>query len=164
VQYRIVYKKNGLERQSNPVRQPTDDSQDDHQIYRDWCETEEQSMAIECPECGDKHSQLSTFPDQPVTIEMLESLADSDSILYAGPTAINPDGTTPMVALATETKASVVTYFDAHGWVVTFENERDDIDEEYGMLVNEMASQCLEAGYQCVEQWMADGEPGGRVR
>jgi hypothetical protein len=117
----------------------------------------------ECPECGGDHNELPTLPDRPVTIEELESLTDSDAIIYAGPTAINPNGTTPMVAIATNTKASVASYFDGYGWLVTFENERDDIDEEDGMLVNEMASQCIESGYNCVEQWMADGEPGGSV-
>lgn len=68
-----------------------------------------------------------------------------------------------MVAIDTDTKASIASYFYDHGWLVTFENERDNIDEEYGMFVNEMATQCIESGYKCVELWMADGEPGGSV-
>lgn len=38
---------------------------------------------IECPECGDAHGELLTLPDRPVMIEELESLTDSEPIIYA---------------------------------------------------------------------------------
>jgi len=103
------------------------------------------------------------LPDRPVSISTLESLAESDSILYTGPTLIRSDGTTPMIVITTLNKANVVSYYENEGWLVTSETERDDLDEEFGQLVNEMASQCIEAGYQCVEQWHRDGEPGASI-
>ena len=120
-------------------------------------------MAVECPDCGDTHRRLSMLPDRPLPISTLQSLTESDSILYTGPTLIRSDGTTPMVVITTTNKANVASYYENEGWLVTSEVERDDIDEEFGQLVNEMASQCIEAGCHCVEQWHEDGEPGASV-
>lgn len=121
------------------------------------------TMSVECPDCGDTHRRLSMLPDHPISISTLESLTESNSILYTGPTLLRSDGTTPMIVITTPNKANVVSYYEDEGWLVTSETERDDIDEEFGQLVNEMASQCIEAGYQCVEQWHEDGEPGASV-
>lgn len=57
-----------------------------------------------------------------------------------------------MIASTTTNKADVVSYYEDEGWLVTSETKRDDIDEEFGQLVNEMASQCTEAKNHCVEQ------------
>jgi hypothetical protein len=144
------------------------------------CYSDEEVTVPTCPECGNQHRQLTSLPESPLPIDAVEKLNDSETILYCGPTLITADGTTPMVVLVTQdhgsAKASVAAYFDDQNWLITLEIDPETpetapegidavdstINEEYGYVVNEMASQCIENGYKCVEQWMADGEPGGR--
>ena len=160
------------------------DSESPHTTVQVSPESIEQGRQTEvvstCPECGKRHRKLDALPDHQLPLSEIDRLNGSDSILYCGPTMINSsEETTPMVVLVSDSNTAVVaSYFGSEGWLVTLEVDPDnpdaappgvepdsdvDIDEEYGMLVNEMASQCIENGYKCVEQWIADGEPGGSV-
>jgi len=119
---------------------------------------------MECPECGEDHPTIDSLPAHPVSLNTLQNLEENESIIYTGPTMITSDGRTPMIVIATSSKVNVASFFDeCDAWLITQSGEFDDVDEERGRLFNEMASQCIEAGYHCAEQWMEDGEPGASV-
>lgn len=133
--------------------------------------TDEQSGAV-CPECGDLHQQLDMFPKRPITVDELFAIEESsDTIEYVGPTAVNmgvdrPD-TCETIVIGIEDSVSVLSYYPDTGWITvfrdddTFTGDEGPSDRTPALLINEMASQSVEAGYNCVEHWLANGEPGG---
>lgn len=134
-------------------------------------ETTETDETAICPECGNPHPELSMLPDRPITFDELRELEDGEKIIYAGPTAISVTQNGPdlcrTIVLGTEETVSVAAYYDSIGWIRSFTDDdtfRDDdteVDTEYALLINEMASQSVEAGYSCVQHWLDIGEPGG---
>jgi hypothetical protein len=172
-----------LQKETHRHRNVLDDSEFPHTTVQVSTESIHQGRQTEvvptCPECGERHRKLDSLPDHQLTLSEIDRLNESDSILYCGPTSISLSGeTTPMVALVSDSNTAVVaSYFRSEGWLVTLEVDPDspdtapagtdpgnvEIDEDYGLLINEMGSQCIENGYKCAEQWMADGEPGGSV-
>lgn len=97
----------------------------------------------------------------------LDSVAEADAIVYAGPTVImQSDETlsTTTIALQTRHNLTAASYFDDVGaWLVTIQDDESSANPNAGAMFNEMVTQCREAGYRCVAQWFRDGEPGGSV-
>lgn len=126
------------------------------------------SETRECPACGQQHVVLQSLPEQPLSMATLEELNEKDGVLYAGPTMISfGDGgqRTPMIVLQTRKSTRIVSFYEKFGeWLVTLTDDTvQEENGEYGTFVNEMATQVIEAGYTCAQEWLDDGEPGGRV-
>lgn len=121
---------------------------------------------MECPDCGQDHERIDSFPDSRFHVDELDRLSNHEGIGYLGPTAITSDMRTHVVAFEISGRVGVASYYEEIGWLITF--ELDDIDGaspsgETPSLVNEMASQAVENGYRCVNEWREDGEPGARL-
>lgn len=126
----------------------------------------------ECHGCGGRHETLNSIPATPLKVRTIEKLyRESDSITYSFPAVLHYDKEVgdemvcDMIVLMTE--STVAIYSLAVPEEKWFASYKEDIGEtqykgvEYGRAMCQMASQCYEAGYNCVQSWFDDGEPGG---
>lgn len=98
-----------------------------------------------CPDCGTHHRVLESLPAHQLTMDVLESIRDSDGIAFARGIGWFYDGssedsveTTEDIVLATQSKAMLLSLYEP-GWVVELEEEpREDADETVEDVAREL--------------------------
>ncbi|WP_114578395.1 hypothetical protein [Saliphagus sp. LR7] len=85
---------------------------------------------------------LATFPDQSVSVEVVEELGEAEEIQTALPLMSGSPGTgqTERIVLQTEVGAGVIEYFPQRGWVAvrTVRVGEKSEEEVYGALMEQM--------------------------
>lgn len=104
---------------------------------------------------------LSTFPDQSVSVEMVEELGEAEEILTALPLMSGSPGTglTERIALQTVAGGAVIEYFPQRGWIAVRTVRVGDKTEDqvYGELMEQVQD------WQSVVTELALGHAAGDI-